>query len=82
MHVLNMSGADGALPEAEFVRVVGHPPDVIIPYDRGIAAAASLGAIAAQKSSALNCGFRPVCCETCRRGHGEKPRSILQRILG
>ncbi len=81
MHVLNMSGADGALPEAEFVRVVGQPPDVIIPYDRGIAAAASLGAIAAQKSSALNRGLARMLRDLAGEVT-EKPRSILQRILG
>jgi pilus assembly protein CpaE len=81
MHVLNMSGADGALPEAEFVRAVGHPPDVVIPYDRGIAAAASLGAIAAQKSSALNRGLARMLRDLAGE-ITEKPPSILQRILG
>ncbi len=81
LHVLNMSGADGALPEAEFVHAVGHAPDVVIPYDRAIAAGSSLGAKAAQKSSALNRGLavllRDLAGETA-----EKPRSILQRLFG
>lgn len=81
LHVLNMSGADGALPEAEFVRAVGHAPDVVIPYDRGVAAAASLGAKAAQKSSALNRGLAGLLRDLAGE-KTEKPRSILQRIFG
>jgi pilus assembly protein CpaE len=81
LHVLNMNGADGALPQAEFVHAVGHAPDVVIPYDRGIAAGSSLGAKAAQKSPALNRGLagllRDLAGETA-----EKPRSMLQRLFG
>jgi pilus assembly protein CpaE len=81
MHVLNMSGADGALPEAEFVRAVGHPPDVVIPYDRAIAAASSLGAKAAQKSSALNRGVARMLRDLAGEAT-EKPQSVLHRIFG
>ena len=81
LYVLNMSGADGALPEAEFVRAVGHPPDVVIPYDRGIAAASSLGARAAQKSSALNRGLSGLLRDLAGEP-SEKPRSVLQRFFG
>ena len=81
MHVLNMSGADGALPEAEFVRAVGHAPDVVIPYDRAIAAAGSLGAKAAQKSSALNRGLAHILHDLAGEAT-EKPQTILHRIFG
>lgn len=81
MHVLNMCGADGALPEAEFVRAVGHRPDVVIPYDRAIAAASSLGAKAAQKSSALNRGLARMLRDLAGEAT-EKPQSVLQRIFG
>ena len=81
MHVLNMSGAEGALPEAEFVRAVGLAPDVVIPYDRAIAAQASFGAKAAQKSSAMNRGLARLLRDLAG-GTAEKPRSLLQRIFG
>ena len=82
IHVLNMSGADGALPEAEFVRAVGHPPDVVIPYDRAIAAASSLGAQAAQKSSALNRGLAQLLRDLAGGEAAERPHSLLHRIFG
>jgi len=81
LHVLNMNGADGALPEAEFVRAVGHAPDVVIPYDRGIAAGSSLGAKAAQKSSALNRGLAGLLRDLAGEST-EQPRSVLQRLFG
>ena len=81
IHVLNMSGADGAVPEAEFARTVGHSPDVVIPYDRGIAAGSSLGAKAAQKSVALDRGMSRLLRDLAGEAD-EKPKSVLRRFFG
>lgn len=54
LHILNMNGAYGGLPEAEFTRAVGVPPDIIIAYDREIAIASVLGVKATQTCKTLN----------------------------
>jgi pilus assembly protein CpaE len=81
LHVLNQQGASDSLPDAEFNRAAGHAPDVIIPYDRDIAAASILGIKGTQKCAALKRGLAPL----LRYLSGEqvtRRRSILERILG
>ncbi len=80
-HVLNLSGAEGALPKDEFIRAAGAPPDVIIPWDRVIAADATFGAEAARKSAALDRGLAPLLRELAGEGVAKK-RSILRRLFG
>jgi pilus assembly protein CpaE len=80
MHVLNMSGGDGALPETEFLRAVGRAPDVTIPYSRDIAIASNLGVKATQKCAALNRGVDTLLRELA--GEPAAPRSLLSRIFG
>ena len=53
LHVLNKAGADGSLPEPEFRRALGLPPDITIAYERDIAKAAVLGAKALHETSAM-----------------------------
>ena len=43
LHVLNMSDAAGSLPLEELTRATGQPPDIIVPYEREVAAASNLG---------------------------------------
>ena len=81
MHVLNMERQPRARFPCEFIRAVGHPPDVVIPYDRAIAAASSLGAQAAQKSSALNRGLARILHDLAGEA-AEKPHRFLHRIFG
>lgn len=81
MHVLNMSSADGALPEAEFLRAAGQAPDVTIPYNRDVAIASNLGVKATQKCSALDRGLAKLLSDLA----GEPaiaPRSVLSRMFG
>ncbi|MHB8887047.1 MAG: AAA family ATPase [Methylovirgula sp.] len=81
LHVLNMKGGAGELPEAEFIRAAGQPPDFTIPYDRDIAIASNLGVKATHKCAALNRGV----AEVIRNLIGDAaaaPRSILSRIFG
>ena len=81
MHVLNMSGADGALPEAEFLRAVGRPPDVTIPYSRDVAISSNLGVRATQKCAVLNRGVDKLLRELAGEA-AAAPQSFLSRIFG
>ena len=81
MHVLNMSGGDGALPEAEFLRAVGRAPDVTIPYSRDVAIASNLGVKATQKCAALNRGVDKLLRELAGEP-AAAPQSLLSRIFG
>ncbi len=81
LHVLNQHGAPDSLPDAEFNRAAGSAPDVVIPYDREIAAASVLGIKGTQNCAALKRGLAPLL------GHlsGEqvaRRRSIFGRIFG
>jgi pilus assembly protein CpaE len=81
LHVLNQHGAPGSLPDAEFNRAAGRAPDVIVPYDRDIAAASLLGIKGTQKCAALKRGLAPL----LRYLSGEqviRRRSIFGRLLG
>lgn len=81
MHVLNQHGAPDSLSDSDFNRAAGRAPDVIIPYDRDIAAASILGIKGTQKCAALKRGLAPL----LRYLSGEqvaRRRSLFGRILG
>jgi len=81
LHILNKAGGPGSLPEAEFNRAAGKPPDMIIPYDADLAAAVNLGIKVTQESPVLKRGLAPL----LRQLAGEpmpKERSLLARIFG
>ena len=81
MHLLNMSGADGGLPEADFLRAVGQAPDLTVKYNRDVALASNLGVKATQKCAALDRGI----ANLLRDLAGEPvvtERSLLSRIFG
>ncbi|PNG27145.1 AAA family ATPase [Methylocella silvestris] len=79
--IVNMSGAPGSLPEAEFIRAAGQSPDITIPYDREIAVASSLGIKATQKCASLNQGIVRLLHDLMGEP-AQAPRSILSRIFG
>jgi pilus assembly protein CpaE len=81
LHVLNMRGAPGSLPDEQFIRAAGQAPDVVIPYDREIANASSLGTASTQKCAALRRGLAPLIRHLAGE-QVEKPRSVLSRIFG
>ena len=81
MHILNMSGADGGLPEADFSRAAGQAPDVIIPYSREIAIASNLGVKGTQKCAALDRGLAKLLRDLAGEP-AEAPRSVLSRLFG
>ena len=81
LHVLNQHGSPDSLPDAEFNRAAGRAPDVVIPYDREIAAASILGIKGTQNCAALKRGLAPL----LRYLSGEQAarrRSLFGRILG
>jgi pilus assembly protein CpaE len=81
LHVLNQHGAPGDIPDAEFARAVGRPPDIMVPYDREIGAAATLGIKGTQKCAPLRRGLAPLLRHLSGE-HVEIPRSIISRIFG
>ncbi len=81
LHVLNMSKADGGLPEETFIRAVGQPPDIIIPFDRDIAAASGLGVKATRNCAVLNRGLARLLRDLTGEAE-EPPRSIFSRVFG
>jgi pilus assembly protein CpaE len=81
LHVLNMTGADGGLTEAEFIRVAGQPPDISIAYSRGIGIASKLGVKAMRKCAVLNVGVTQLLRDLAGE-QAETPRSIFSRIFG
>ena len=81
LHVLNQHGAPGSLPDAEFNRAAGQAPDIVVPYDREIGVASTLGTKGTQKSASLKRGLAPL----LRHLSGEQedsPRSVFSRIFG
>jgi len=81
LHILNNSEASNSLPESEFIRAIGQPPDVIIPHDREIGAASKLGIMEVKKVASLQRGLEPV----LRLLAGKKVKtqhSFLERVFG
>jgi len=81
LHILNMAGADGALPDAEFIRVAGYAPDITIGYDRAIGLASNLGVKATQKCDSFNRGVAKLLRDLAGEP-AETPRSLFSRIFG
>lgn len=81
LHLLNQQGAPGSLSDADFARAVGRPADIVIPYERDIGVANTLGIKGAQQNAALKRGLAPL----LRHLSGEQvevPRSVLRRLFG
>jgi pilus assembly protein CpaE len=81
LHVLNKSGADGSLPEAEFIRAAGQAPDIIIRYDREIGTASNLGVRGVQKCASLQTGLAPI-YRLLAGERRQEERSLFARIFG
>jgi pilus assembly protein CpaE len=81
LHVMNMQGMSGDLPESEWAAAFGHTPDVVIPYDRRVPIAVNEGRPAILTSRSLKGGllalFRQIAGES-----EASPPSILERLFG
>ena len=81
LHVVNKAGLYGSLPMEEFVRAIGHMPDVVIPYEREIAITAMLGAKGLAKDGALAHALAPLLKQITGETV-EETRSFMSRLLG
>jgi len=80
LHILNRTGSHGSLPDAEFLRVVGEPPDITIPYDRAIGIASKLGMKELEKCASLQRGLAPLYAMIAGEpARGQ--RSMIDRLL-
>lgn len=53
LHILNKKGGDSSLPDEALAKVLQKPADIVIPYDRHVAAEAQLGTHAVQKCATM-----------------------------
>jgi pilus assembly protein CpaE len=81
LHVLNKSGAYGSLPMDQFIKAAGQAPDVIIPYDRDIELASTLGMNAIAKCGTMTRALAPVFRDLGGAPFEER-LSLLNRLFG
>lgn len=81
LHILNKSGAPGALSPEEFARGSGQTPDVVVPWSKEIAVAAGLGAKLKPECPALERALAPVFARVAGE-RVETSRSLLSKLLG
>lgn len=81
VHILNKAGAPGSLPIEEFNRGVGKPPDIIVPYDKDVAAATNLGVRRLEECHAFVRALGPVLRDISGEPT-EDERTLLDRIIG
>lgn len=81
LHVLNMNGAPGSLPLAEFTRAADQAPDVIIPFAKDIAAGALLGVKAKPEIATLDRGLEPILAMLSGDASQHR-KSLFERVLG
>lgn len=80
VHVLNMAGAPGGLPVAEFANVAGAEPNVIIPYSAEIATQTLVGS-ASSPSGALAKAVHPLAAMFGLESVQAR-RPLLKRMFG
>lgn len=80
LQVLNHTSAYGGLTEVEFAKACGQAPDVVIPFDRELAIAASLGVQAMQKCALFKFGMVRVLHEITGEPIESAP-SLFRRIF-
>jgi len=81
LHILNRNGAPGSLPEAEFARIVGTAPDLIVPYHRDIEVASTLGIKGIQSCATLRRSLTPIFRQLAGEGPPPPP-SLFARLFG
>ncbi len=79
-HVLNMSDAHGSLPLDELVRAAGQPPDIIVPFDREVAAASNLGVRRLESCRGLMRALGPALLHISGEP-AEDDRSLIERLF-
>ena len=77
VHVLNHPHAHGGLSVEEFTKVCGRAPDVVVPYDRDIAVAATLGIEAMKRCKGFKRRLDPVLASLTGVATSQKSRGSL-----
>jgi pilus assembly protein CpaE len=78
--ILNKAGGPGALPEADFARAIGEPPDAVVRFDSDVAKAGNLGHPALPRSRTLAHGLAPLFKSLAGEAEHEHP-SLLARLF-
>ncbi len=81
IHVLNKTGSHGGLPMEEFVRAAGRAPEIVIPYEREISTASTLGIKGHTANDALSRALGPV-LRLVAGETVEERRPLLSRLFG
>ena len=81
IHILNQNSSVGSLPLAEFSRAVGKDPDIIIPYQRDLAKASTLGIKGIQGCAELQAALNPLVSQLTGDPDLLAP-SFLKRLFG
>jgi pilus assembly protein CpaE len=79
LHVMNQT-TRGGLSAAEFAKAAGAAPDVVIPYDRELAQAATLGMKAMRDCPVFNRGLAPI-LSNITGTPVEESRSLFTRLF-
>ena len=83
VHVLNHPQAHGGLSVKEFTKVSGCAPDVVLPYDRGVVEAATLGIEAMRKCQSFKRRLDPMLESLTGVGTSQKSRgSLFSKLWG
>jgi pilus assembly protein CpaE len=82
LHVVNKAGAHGSLPSDAFVHALGRAPDIIIPYQREIGLASTMGVKDLPKDGALAHALAPILKHVAGEEVVEEHHSLLSRLLG
>jgi pilus assembly protein CpaE len=77
VHVLNHPQAHGGLSVKEFAKISGRAPDVVLPYDRGVVEAATLGIEAMRKCQSFKRRLDPMLESLTGVGTSQKSRGSL-----
>lgn len=80
LHVLNMSDAAGSLPLEELTRATGQPPDIIVPYEREVAAASNLGVRRLEDCRGLMRALGPALLHISGEA-AEDDRTLIERLF-
>jgi pilus assembly protein CpaE len=80
LHILNRSGAEGALPQAEFARAVGQAPDIVVPFDKDVARSGHLGLRGLEKTNTIRNALAPLFQHLAGEAVVER-KSLLSRLF-
>jgi pilus assembly protein CpaE len=82
LRILNKSGADGSLPNEEFIRAAGHAPDIVIPYSREIGLASIMGIRAIHQCASVRRDFAPLLQRLSGEAANVTRPPFLRRMFG